>query len=87
MPMSVTKECSKMVYKGIVKGRMIELSEELPLPEGAQVEVTVSMPVQEHHIETALKCAGMLKDMTDQEKALFEEALKKRPTFSRRIAL
>ncbi len=65
-----------MVYKGIVKGRTIELSEELPFPEGAQVKVSVS-PVRAREAETALKFAGMLKDMTDQENALFEEALKK----------
>lgn len=75
-----------MAYKGIIKGRTIELSEELPFPEGAQVEISIS-PVRAHEAETALKFAGMLKDMTDQEKTLFEEALKKRPTFSRRISL
>jgi hypothetical protein len=76
-----------MVYRGIVKGRMIELSEEPPFPEGAQVEISVSMPIQAREAETALKFAGMLEDMTDQEQTLFEEALKRRPTFARRIAL
>jgi hypothetical protein len=76
-----------MVYRGIVKGRMIELSEELPFPEGAHVEISVSMSTRARKAENALKFAGMLKGMTDQEKTLFEEAIKKRPTFTKRISL
>lgn len=75
-----------MVYRGVIKGKTIELSEEPPFPEGAEVEISVS-PVREREAEAALEFAGMLKDMTDKERALFEEALKKRPTFSTRISL
>jgi hypothetical protein len=75
-----------MAYRGIIKGKTIELSEELPFPEGAEVEISVS-PIRERKAENSLKFAGMLKDMTDQEKTLFEEALKRRPTFKRRISL
>jgi len=74
-------------YRGTVRGRTIELAEELPLPEGAQVEVLVSMFTGAREAVTALKFARMLETLTDHEKTVFGEALKRRPTFAKRLSL
>ena len=76
-----------MGYRGTVRGRTIELAEELPLPEGAQVEVLVSMFTGTREAETALKFAGMLETLTDHEKTVFAEDLKRRPNFAKRLSL
>jgi len=72
-----------MTYSGVVKGRIIELAEDLPLPEGTRVEVSVSVPAASETIQIALRCAGILKDLPPQQQAMFEEALARRIKFSR----
>lgn len=36
-----------MTYRGTVRGRTIELVEEPPLPEGTEVEVSLSLPARQ----------------------------------------
>ncbi|RJQ26369.1 MAG: hypothetical protein C4589_09735 [Peptococcaceae bacterium] len=76
-----------MTYKGIVKGSIIELAEDLPLPEGTLVEISVSVPCPEESVQIILECAGMLKDLTPRQEAVFAEAMTRRPIFSRRLSL
>lgn len=65
-----------MTYRGIVRGRTtIELAEEPPLPEGTDVEVSLSLPAPAKAEAIARPCAGMLKDLSPKRLEVFEEAL------------
>jgi len=74
-----------MAYRGIVRGRLIELAEELPLPEGTEVEVSLSLPGGEDAEAVARASAGILRDLSPGERAAFDEALSRRLRFRRRI--
>ncbi|MBC7343670.1 MAG: hypothetical protein H5U02_14700 [Clostridia bacterium] len=55
-----------MIYAGIAKGKIIELAEELPLPDGTPVEVSISLPPTTDTVRVTLECAGMLSDLTER---------------------
>lgn len=76
-----------MTYAGIAKGKIIELAEELPLPDGTPIEVSISLPPTADTVRVTLECAGMLSDLTERQRVVFEEALARRPRFSRRLLL
>lgn len=52
-----------MGFKGTVKGRIIELDEPIPLPDGTRVEVTVKpLDIRKNSPQAWLKLVGTLTD-------------------------
>lgn len=74
-----------MPYLGVARGKIIELREKLPLPEGTQVEVSINPLPTAETTRLTLECAGMLSDLTEDQRVAYEEALSQRLRFSRRL--
>jgi predicted DNA-binding antitoxin AbrB/MazE fold protein len=74
-----------MSYLGVAKGKIIELREKLPLPEGTQVKVSISLLHSAETAQLTLQCAGMLSDLTEDQRTAYEEELNRRLRFLRRL--
>ncbi len=68
-----------MTYKGIVRGKIIELEAPLPYPDGTEVEVTVKVDKKAE----ILRFAGMLSHLSEEEWENLRKLLSKRLSFKR----
>lgn len=75
-----------MRIKAIYENKVLKPLEKLDLREGEEVEIELKEKT-EFGKKDILAYAGIFKDFTDEEEKLFNEAVKRRTFFSRKLDL
>ncbi len=75
-----------MRIKAVYENKVLKPLEKLDLREGEEVEIEFKEKT-EFGKKDILAYAGIFKDLTDEEEKLFNEAVKRRTFFSRKLNL
>lgn len=72
--------------KAVYENKILKPLEKLELEEGEEVELELKRKDQEQKRDI-LRYAGILKDLSEKEERLFQEAVKRRSIFGRTLNL
>lgn len=76
-----------MKTKAIYEAGILKPLRELDLNEGAEVEIELDERTVFSGKRNILSYAGILKDLNEEEKIIFEEAVKRRSLFGKTLKL